>query len=724
MSNPSLPPMPEPSWPIQELIELARATATLLDATRVWMAFYDRKGAFIPHIAVANDNGSPTPIDPLDRPDLIEHVITALLNRDSVAPLVLPNLLEQPELELLAGQDAAVMRSLAAVALVNDGKMVGALIVAGARTAMFGDDARQALNTLASQVVATIRLTGAVERNAVQARELAALLSASQALTSTLDSDEVFRAIIKSIQGVISCDSALIYRFDERAALLRVIAGMGARPDALEGSVIPLNSRTSKAAWVAQRRRVYAGVVRPEDEIGPHTDALRTSPTISLLCMPLMSKGRLRGVASLARQHAFTPPEVSAMEQLSPIAAAALENVELYQQSQAERQQLEAIFASASDGFALIDDTLHFAQVNPAFARYLAADPSALVGQACCPAFGAAMDVGPNPETCLLCRGEPDCLLRQVMRTRSGRDHVECVFPPVAPSPTPRSALPDGSGGLRPSEGPPPTARTIDFSLTPMEGAERRPRLLLVGRDVSGAREVERFRAEQIQMVSHEMGNPLQTISGNVELFVNFYGRDLTPEQLRMLNTARATTYSIRTLVADLDLISRKDAGQWTINPMPTDLSAEARAAAIEMNLIAQQEGVDLRLAPGSQAPLAQADPARARQVARNLIINAIKFTPKGGRVWVSVLADADWVTLKVEDTGVGIPEDVIPLIWRRFYRAPQPGPTKIKGRGLGLAIVRIIAEAHGGLYDVRSKVGKGTVFTVSFPRADRGERR
>src|SRR6185437_7854726 len=594
MSNPSLPPMPEPSWPIEELRDLAHASATLLDATRVWMALHDRNNTFIPRIAMANENGLAVPIDPLSRSDLIQSVATLLLRGRSATPLVLPNLLAQPELVRLVGTDAAVMRSLAAVALVNEGRMIGALIITGAQAGPLNERRRQALTMLANQAVTTIRLTSAVERNAAQARLMGALLSASQALTSSLDSNQVFGAIIQSIQGVVSFESALIYRFEERAGLLRVIAGVGARPDALDGAVTSVNDPSSKAARVAQQRQYYVGVVRPEDEIGPHTDKLRAGATIALLCMPLISKGRLRGVASLARQQGFTADEVNAMQRLSPIAAAALENVGLYHQSQAERRQLAALFASASDGFAMIDDGLRFTQVNPAFARYVAAEAEALIGQPCCQVFDAATETGPNPAACLLCRGAPDCLLRQVMRTGASMDHVECVFPPPA-WPT-RSAPITDADGLRPSEGPPPAARTIDFSLTPMQTAERRPRLLLVGRDVSGPRELERFRAEQIQMVSHEMGNPLQTIGGNVELFLKFNGMNLAPKDLELLNATRATTYRMRALVDDLDLISRKDAGQWTITPVPIHLAAEVRAAVTEMTLTAQQKGVDLQM--------------------------------------------------------------------------------------------------------------------------------
>jgi signal transduction histidine kinase len=220
-------------------------------------------------------------------------------------------------------------------------------------------------------------------------------------------------------------------------------------------------------------------------------------------------------------------------------------------------------------------------------------------------------------------------------------------------------------------------------------------------------------------MVSHEMGTPLHTISTNIDVFVKRFGWNFTQDQRGLLDTARATAIGMQTLVDDLDLLSRRDAGELQMNPEPTDLGVEVYKAAIEMNLVAQEEGVTLQTYAEQHLPPALVDTMRARQVARNLIINAIKFTPRGGRVRVSVHAKGDWVTLQVEDTGVGIPEHLRGLIWNRYYRVPQPeGTDRIAGRGLGLAIVRIIVEAHHGRRDVQHAAGnKGTVFTVSFPR-------
>ncbi len=715
MPDPSLAPLTEEPWPKESLTQIAQATAALLGASRVWVLLRDAQGAISPHIVVAAERlTTPLLAEYALRatPPLISVVVEQFIDNPAPRPLAFTDIHTRLELLSLAGPDAAQIHSLAATALLNEDEVVGALVVSGATPGLFTSEApRLTLETLAGQAVAAIRLTLAAERNAAQATELNALLGATQALTITLDSDEVFRAVIQSIQRVIAYESALIYRYDERDDTLRVMTGLGLGQESLQGDVIPVQDPKSRAAWVARHKKAYFGPVGPEDTIGAHTDKLRAGGVVSLLYAPLISKGRLRGVASLARSEAFTQRELNVMERLSPIAATALENVELYRAEQAARQQQEALFASASDGFALLDESLRLLQVNQAFGMYVARDPSELVGQLCCSVLGAQTGATLDPRACLICRGAGRCLLRDVSVSRIANDHLECAFPP--PPEPPRSS--------HASIGQQVIARTIDFSATPVQGPEGRPRLLLVGRDVSGPREVERFRAEQIHMVSHEMGAPLQTIVSCIDHFINIAGQSVPAEQLKFLQTAQATTQSMSGLVDDLDLLARRDANQWTIYPRPTDLAAEAHGALVEMRLVAQEKGITLHEQVIPQTPLALVDPARARQVARNLIGNAIKFTPSGGEARIAVYSEGKWVTLRVEDTGPGVPEEARLLIWNRFYRVPQPeGAPYIAGRGLGLAIVRIIVEKHGGDYDVQRGPHGGAIFLIRFPRADR----
>lgn len=713
MSNPSLPPLPEPVWPLQELDRIARAAAALLDASRVWFALENRHQVVTPRIAIAVEHGGIVSLDPNSRPELIRSLITQLTSRDAPpkSPAI-PDIHEYPDLLRRAGADADAIRAIAALPLVSDGRVIGAFIVARAQPGRLADRWLWMMNILADQALAAIRLTTSAEHNRSQALELRAVLSASQALTSTLDSQQVFRALIESIQEVIAFDSALIFRYDQRANVLRVVSSMSSGAEQLDGSHISIDDQDSRSALVARTKRHSTGEVGPGDAIGTLTSALvRNAQTkVYLLSMPLISKGRLQGVASLVREQAFTQREVRALERLSPFAAAALENVQLYQRARAAREQQEAIFASASDGFAVVNESLQLVQVNNAFAQYVAADPARLVGESCCLVFGAELDP-PSKANCLLCHNSDACLLREVFDTRHARDHIECQFP-APPPPTDRNR----------SYGPQQPARTIDFSLTLMQGPGNRPRLLLAGRDVSGPREVERIRSEYVEMTSHEISTPLHTITGFLDMFLDYYGQSLDREYIGMLQTALTTAKSMRALADDLEVLSKRDAKQWITNAEPADLSTQAQAALAEMEPTAREKGISLHMAPiPHPLPLALIDPLRARQVARNLIGNAIKYTPTGGRVTVSLSAEPDQVVLRVRDTGVGISAEEQQRIWDRFYRIAQSeGAKHISGRGLGLAIVRIIVGELGGTFNVKSELGEGSVFIIGFRRADR----
>jgi two-component system, OmpR family, sensor kinase len=129
-------------------------------------------------------------------------------------------------------------------------------------------------------------------------------------------------------------------------------------------------------------------------------------------------------------------------------------------------------------------------------------------------------------------------------------------------------------------------------------------------------------------------------------------------------------------------------------------------------------ERVAIRLGHEDQA-IVEGDPDRLKQLLLNLIDNALKYTPGGGNITLSLYHDRAWVRVSVADTGVGIPADALPHIFDRFYRAQRNGR---KGAGLGLSIARWIAEAHGGGLTVESQVSKGSTFTLWLPTDAREE--
>jgi two-component system OmpR family sensor kinase len=165
-------------------------------------------------------------------------------------------------------------------------------------------------------------------------------------------------------------------------------------------------------------------------------------------------------------------------------------------------------------------------------------------------------------------------------------------------------------------------------------------------------------------------------------------------------------------------LLAQADAGlQLEKQPVEMDtllLEVYRQAQAMAAVSAGAVERVTVRLGHEDQA-LVLGDPDRLRQLLLNLVDNAIKYTPRGGTITLSLYREEGWVRVSVQDTGVGIPPEALPHIFERFFRMPRQGR---KGVGLGLAIARWIAEAHGGRLEVESQVGQGSTFTLWLPEA------
>jgi PAS domain S-box-containing protein len=228
-------------------------------------------------------------------------------------------------------------------------------------------------------------------------------------------------------------------------------------------------------------------------------------------------------------------------------------------------------------------------------------------------------------------------------------------------------------------------------------------------------RELDRMKDDFVASVSHELRTPLTSIRGYLEL-VREDG-DLDPEQDRMLGIVDRNADRLLGLVTDLLFIAELDAGKLTMDPNPVRLegiaaesveaaSPRARAAEIELHLDVDGELV----VPGDRTRLAQ--------VFDNLISNAIKFTPAGGRIDVRVFRSDTTAVVEVSDTGIGIPEHERLHLFERFFRTSGAIRSAVQGTGLGLAIVGAIAASHGGTVRVESSKSGGTTFLVSLPLA------
>jgi two-component system sensor histidine kinase BaeS len=210
--------------------------------------------------------------------------------------------------------------------------------------------------------------------------------------------------------------------------------------------------------------------------------------------------------------------------------------------------------------------------------------------------------------------------------------------------------------------------------------------------------------------VAHELRTPLTIAQGELEALVDGVAEP-TPERLRSLHEE---TLRLARIVEDVETLAAAEGARLRLERRRIDLADVARDAVSHMHTQADASG--LRLTTQLEPVAVEADPARLEQIARNLLGNALKFTPSGGSVTVSVAAANSAARLVVEDSGPGIPEDELPHVFERFWRGRSGRAST--GSGIGLAVVAELTRAHGGRIEAASRPGGGARFTVTLPRA------
>ncbi len=211
--------------------------------------------------------------------------------------------------------------------------------------------------------------------------------------------------------------------------------------------------------------------------------------------------------------------------------------------------------------------------------------------------------------------------------------------------------------------------------------------------------------------VSHELRTPLTAIRGNVDLMRRM--GDADPESLEII---QEEIERMTRLVGDLLLLARADAGGLPLEKKKVELDNLLFEVYRQVRLL--ETSVEVKVTEVDQVCM-MGDVDRLKQLLLNLISNAVKYTPDGGTVDVSLSKKNGWAYLKIADTGMGIPAEDLPYIFDRFYRVDKARARAQSGQGgagLGLAIAKWIAQAHGGNIDVTSKVGEGTTFTIILP--------
>ena len=238
---------------------------------------------------------------------------------------------------------------------------------------------------------------------------------------------------------------------------------------------------------------------------------------------------------------------------------------------------------------------------------------------------------------------------------------------------------------------------------------------------VKQLRQLDQAKTDFLATVNHELRTPLTSISAYLDMIQDGVGGPVPPEVDRMLDIIVRNSERLRRLIEDMLTVSRQDYEGANLHLAPVQLGHTLQIVTVALRPLAELGDVSISLELDDGDPAIIADEVQLEQVFTNLVSNAIKFTPSGGRIVVSCrvepMTDGEpGVNVHVRDTGVGIPNEEIPHLFTRFFRASNATSTAVPGSGLGLAIAYDIVKAHRGYLAVTSELGTGTTITVQLP--------
>ena len=525
-------------------------------------------------------------------------------------------------------------------------------------------------------------------------RELAMLNRASQALTSTLNQDQILAIVAEEVRRLLGVFACSIWLADGETNELVCRQASGPKSELVLGW--RLQPDQGIAGWVASTGQSL--LVADTQVDGRHFWGVANRIEYdlrSILTVPLRVRQKVLGVLQVVDQEVgrFTHADMTLLEPLAVAAAIAIENARLVEGLEgevaartaeivAERDRREAILQSVGDAIVMVDEALSIQYVNPAFER--------LTGYAAEEAMG------------------------QGVRQLIWEDVAEQARLAL------EKAHENGVGwrgelSIRRKDG-----RTCETMMTmaPVRDAEGDLQGYVIShQDIGRFKDLDRARRQFITNVSHQLRTPITTLKLQAYLMQKQEQSESNRRYLKMMETQ---IVALVQLIEDIIAMTVLDSGQavraWDVIPV-TEIFAgvvdrfRAEAERKELEFVCEPSPLDTWAVRGDSLHLLQA--------LGRIVQNAIKFTPSGGRITFSVRQEEDegtWVALSVQDTGPGIPLDEQEKIFDRFFQGSVSESGHVLGAGLGLSFAQEVVQAHGGRITVTSCPGEGATFTVWLP--------
>ncbi len=508
------------------------------------------------------------------------------------------------------------------------------------------------------------------------------LLEISRALTEQLDLDTVLKKVLQAAAELLVGQAALI-------ALRQANGGFAIR--AVHGLPPRLADHFSLLLADIPEQTSYTHFHIPHLANKLHQVALETGlPLRQVVALPMSIGRELIGVLYVFRAHGgtFTPDDRQILSSFADQAAIAVHNAQLYQQMAQDKRRLDAILEYNADGVMILDAGQRITVFNRALAE--------MTGWTTAEAIG---------------RHHDEIVVWSRLDTSMDLARAVAGGWPLAQSASSKSLL-YAEGDVRRRNG-----GTVSVGITYAPLVDREGRLVNIVadvRDITRFREADRLKSTFVSIVSHELKTPVATILGYAETLARPDAHWSPAVAREMAETITDEARRLDRLITDLLDVSRLQAGALPMRVEAVDVAALAQRVAERFQIQTTAHQIIVHF-PDNQAAVA-GDALRIEQVLDNLVSNAIKYSPQGGRIRISGQVRQSRMVISISDEGIGIPATEQGRIFDAFYRVDDRSTRKTGGAGLGLFLARAIVERLGGEIWVDSAPGQGSTFHIALP--------
>lgn len=648
--------------------------------------------------------------------------------------------------QLFAGQPGAVVVDVPNrifVPIEVAGQLAGLLLIDFPVSVAIGESDLACLTTLAGQIGMALAQASPVSGKPTdeirrELRELTTLYNASAAMMANLELSVVLDAITKAALELIAAGNVHIFLYEPETETFRF--GSARWFDGRRVPAVPMPRPDGLTAHVVRR-----GVPVVIDDARNHP-LFQTATTAdwglqAIAGFPLKRGERVLGAFTVTylEPHAFSEGELLLMSVLADQAAVAVENAHLFASTQRRLREMSALVDMAKQVTgnlkvgSVMQTTVQLVQMllnaRASTIALLTGDGDELVIEAAAGinpkwVHKARMKLGEGVSGLAVSERRPV----YIRDTHSQPDFL--FFDEVVRSllAVPLLSRDQPLGSLTVDSDQPNAFDESHIQLMTIaaaqvsvaianarlyEEAEDRAAKLAVAYDE--LKENDRLKDELVQNVSHELRTPLTFVKGYIDLLMDGDMGSINHQQQCALQIVADKTVEITRLIDDIMSLQRIDSSNLILEKFCLASLLQESVAGHRLN--GRYKGIDLHLdAPGGNV-VVMADRIRVNQALNNLIVNAVKFSPNGGTVRVTLTADSEQVQVAVTDEGIGVPSDKLDRIFERFYQVDGSSRRRFGGTGIGLALVKRIVEAHHGRVWAQSGTDHGSSFFMAWPR-------